>query len=57
MSNCKCGRVLRAGETQCPACASKKSNIFKRTAEVVGGVIVVLGTVWYQLSKKDNDKT
>jgi hypothetical protein len=45
MSKCKCGRELRLGETECPACKSKKSHGWKKFAEVAGGVALVCGII------------
>ncbi len=45
MSECKCGRDLRPGEEQCPACYATKSHRRKRIVEVVGGVGVVVGVI------------
>lgn len=45
MSKCKCGRELRAGENQCPACTSKKSHWWKKVVEGVGTVAVVVGGI------------
>lgn len=47
MSECKCGRELRRGEKQCPACAAKKAHGWKRVVE--GGftfILLVLAGVW-----------
>lgn len=45
MSKCKCGRELRAGEKQCPACSSKKSYRWKKIAEGAGAAVAVVGGI------------
>ncbi len=52
MSKCKCGRELRGGETQCPACIARKSNRWKRITEVVASVVVVVGLVFTLITGK-----
>ena len=45
MNNCKCGRELRDGEIECPACVSKKSFEWKKIIEGAGAVALVLGGI------------
>jgi hypothetical protein len=58
MNKCKCGRELRFGETDCPACTSKKSHRWKKVAEGVGSIaLVVGGIILYALTGRKSGKS
>lgn len=56
MKKCtECNRPLEEDENDlCPACESTKSHKKKKWTEIIGGVILVAGTIAFAILKGDN---